>query len=108
MTKIMTASKQMTDGQIENAVNKLRDALRKHRSEISLEAAQQVLGVENLGMILLAPFSKLAEMFSSLIVRTARTNRSRTAQEALGATCRLLCTNQDVVDSMPKSEADEV
>ena len=37
MTQIMNASdvKVMTDGQIEDAVNKLRDAMRKHRSENS-------------------------------------------------------------------------
>jgi hypothetical protein len=38
MTQIMTAT-EMTDGQIENAVNKLRDAMRKHRSEITSDVA---------------------------------------------------------------------
>ena len=60
MAETMTAS-EMTDGQIENAVDKLRAAMRKHRSEISSGIAQQVLGVENLGMEMFTPFRKRAE-----------------------------------------------
>jgi hypothetical protein len=106
MTEIMTAAK-MTDGQIENAVNKLRDAMRKHRSEISSDVAQQVLGVENLGMMMFTPFREHAEAVSNLIVRKVTVNRSRTPQGALDATGRAQSTDSEVVDAMPKGEGDE-
>jgi hypothetical protein len=107
MTQIMTAA-EMTDGQIENAVNKLRDAMRKHRSEITSDVAQQVLGVENLGMMMFTPFRERAEAVSNLIVRTAKVNRSRSQQEAIEATGRAQYTDRRVVDAMPKGEGDEV
>ncbi len=108
MTTIMTAPETMTDGQIENAVNKLRDAMRKHRAEISSDVAQQVLGVENLGMMMFTPFCERAEMVSNFIVRKVTVNRSRTRQEALDATGRKQYTDRKVVDSMPNAKADKV
>lgn len=107
MTQIVTAAT-MTDGQIENAVSKLRDAMRKHRSEISSDIAQQVLGVENLGMMMYAPFRERAEAVSNLIVRKVKVNRSRSPQEALDATGRVQYTKRTVMDSMPKGDGDEV
>lgn len=107
MTQIMTAA-EMTDGQIENAVSKLRDAMRKHRSEITSDVAQHVLGVENLGMMMFTPFRQRALAVSNLIVRKAKVNRSRSEQEALEATGRAQCTDRKVVDAMPKGEGDEV
>ena len=107
MTKIMTAT-EMTDGQIENAVNKLRDAIRKHRSEITSDVAQQVLGVENLGMMMFTPFRERAEAVSNLIVRKVKVNRGRSQQEAIEATGRAQYTDRKVVDSMPKGEGEEV
>ena len=107
MTKIMTAT-EMTDGQIENAVGKLRDALRKHRSEITSDVAQEVLGVENLGMMMFAPFRQRVEEVSNLIIRTAEVNRHRSPQEAIEATGRVQYTDRKVVDAMPKTSADEV
>ena len=103
----MTAT-EMTDGQIENAVNKLRDAMRKHRSSITSDVAQQVLGVENLGMMMFTPFRERAEVVSNLIIRKVKVNRSRSPQEALDATGRVQYTDRKVVDSMPKGEGDEV
>ena len=108
MTKVMTASKPMTDGQIENVVNKLRDALRKHRSEFSSEPVQQVLGVENLGMELMAPFRQRVEAVSNMITRRAKVNRTRNAQVAIDATGRRQYTDKDVVDAMPNGEGEEV
>ncbi len=102
----MTAA-EITDGQIENAVNKLRDAMRKHRSEITSDVAQQVLGVENLGMLMFTPFRERAEAVSNLIVRKATVNRSRFPQEALEATGRAQYTDRKVVDAMPKGEGNE-
>ena len=107
MTQIMTAT-EMADGQIENAVNKLRDAMRKHRSEITSDVAQQVLGVENLGMLMFTPFRERAEVVSNLIVRKATVNRSRSQQEAIEATGRAQYTDRNVVDAMPKGEGNEV
>lgn len=107
MTQIMTAA-EMTDGQIENAVSKLRDAMRKHRSEITTDVAQQVLGVENLGMMMFTPFRERAEAVSNLIIRTAKVNRGRSQQEAIEATGRAQYTDRKVVDAMPKGEGDEV
>lgn len=103
MTQIVIATG-MTDGQIENAVNKLRDALRKHRAEITKDAAQQVLGVENLGMMMFTPFRERAEALLNLIIRKAKVNRGRSGQEAIEATGRKQCTNRKVVDSMSKGE----
>lgn len=72
MAKTMTASKPMTDGQIENVVSKLRDALRKHRTDFGLEPVQRVLGIENLGMELLTPFRTRVEAISKLIARRVK------------------------------------
>lgn len=78
MAKTMTASQiEMTDGQIDNVCAKLRDALRKHRGEISLEAAQVAIGVENIGMMMFTPFRELAEVFSRTIIRRVRVNCGR-------------------------------
>lgn len=107
MTRIMTAA-EMTDGQIENAVNKLRDAMRKHRSEITSDVAQQVLGVENLGMMMFTPFRECAEAVSNRSVRKAKVNRGRSQQEAIEATGRAQYTDRKVVNAMPKGGGDEV
>jgi len=98
----------MTDGQIENTVSKLRDAMRKHRSEISSDVAQRILGVENLGMMMFAPFRERAEALSNLIVRKVKVNRTRTPQEALDATGRKQYADRNVVDSIPKGDGEEV
>jgi hypothetical protein len=109
MAKTMTASVQsITDGQIDNVVAKLRDALRKHRGEFGSEAAQQVLGVENLGMELLAPFRKRVEAIADMIVRRVKVDRSRSPQEMLAANGRAQYVDKDVVKTMPKGEGDEV
>ena len=107
MTKIMTAS-QMTDGQIENAVNKLRDAMRKDRSEITSEVAQRVLGVENLGMIMFTPFRERAEAISNLIVHPVTVNRRREPMDAIKATGRNFYGNEAVVKAMPRGDGDKV
>ena len=109
MTKTMTALKQMTDGQIEDLVNKLRDAARKHRDELSSEAVQQALGTDNLGMVLFAPFRKIVEMVSTMFTRlVSGINRNQSPQEALDATGRKQCTIQSVVDAMPRGEGESV
>lgn len=110
MAKTMTASQQkpMTDGQIDAVANKLRDALRKHRSEISSEVAQQVNGIDNLGMLLYAPYRERAEALSKVIVRHVKVDRTLEPQTILDATNRTPYTDRSVVDSMPRGEGNEV
>jgi len=106
MAQTMTASK-MTDGQIENTLDKFRCALRKHREEITSEAAQMALGVENIGMLMLAPFKERAEVLSGMIVRHVTVNRSRNPQEMLDATGRRQYTNIEVVNNVPRGKGEE-
>ena len=101
--KTMIASG-MTDGQIETALAKVRDAMRKHRNDFLKSVAQQVLGVENLGMEMFAPFRKHAEMMSKFIVRHVKVNRNRPPRVALQATGRNLYVNDEVVAAMPKGK----
>ena len=111
MAKTMTAPQQktMTDGQIDDLVNKLRDAVRKHREELGSEAVQEVLGTDNLGMVLFDPFRKLVEMVSNMFTRlVSGINRNQTSQEALDATGRKQYTTQSVVDAMPRGEGENV
>ena len=103
--KTMTAL--MTDGQIDNVVDKFRAAVRKHRGEFGSDAVQQALGVENLGMKLLEPFRKLVEAFSNMIVRHVKVDWKFTPQQALDATGRKQYTDKSVVESMPRGEDDE-
>ena len=106
MTQTMSASEQMTDGQIENVVSKLRDALRKHRAEISSSVAQQVLGTQNLGMTMFTPFRDLVAAVSNIIVVPAVVvDCSRSSQQALAATGRAQYTDRKVVENMPKAPA---
>jgi len=105
MAKTMTAS--MTDGQIENVVDKFRAVVRKHRGEFNSEAVQQVLGLENLGMELLAPFRKHVEAMSNVIVHCVKVDRTRTPQQVLDATGREQYTARDVVAGMPRGEGEE-
>lgn len=111
MAKTMTAPQQktMTDGQIDDLVNKLRDAARKHRDELGSEDVQAALGTDNLGMVLFAPFRKLVETMSTMFTRLVRDiNRNQTPQEAINATGRKQYTSQSVVDAMPRGEGENV
>lgn len=108
MAKTMTASvATITDGQIENVVAKLRDSLRKHRTEFGSESAQRALGVSNLGARLLEPFRAFVEADSNMLVRHAHVNRSRAPQEMLDATGRKQYTDKDVVATIPQGEGEE-
>lgn len=107
MTQSMTAI-EMTDEQIENAINKLRDVMRKHRFEIPSDVAQRVIGVEDLGMVMFVPFRERAEAVSNLIVRKVKVNRGRSQQQAIDATGRVQHIVRKVVNEMPKCEGDEV
>lgn len=100
MEKTVTASV-MTDGQIDNLVDKFRAAARKHRAEFASDAVQQVLGVANLGMELLEPFRRRVDAVSEIIVRHVKVDRTRTPQQVLDATGRRQYVDPDVVTSMP-------
>jgi len=105
----MTASQQqMTDGQIENLVDKFRATLRKHRSEISQIIAQEIVGIENLGMECYEPIRKHVEVRSNTIVRRVKVNRNRNGQEAIDATGRRQYAEKSVVNAMPQGEGEEV
>lgn len=107
MTPSESAVKTMTDAQIEKAVDKVRNAFRKHRSEIGSDVAQQVLGVENLGMLMFAPFRERTEVISKLIVRSFKTSGKRSFQEALDATGRKQYTDRKVVNAVSPRESEE-
>ena len=109
MAKTVTASQQMmTDGQIDNVVDKFRAALCQHRREFLFDAVQRLLGAENLGMECLTPFCALVEAQSDFIFRRVKVDRSRTPQAVLNATGRNQYINKDVVNVIPKGEGEEV
>lgn len=102
MAKTMTAFI-MTPDQIEDAVNKLRDAMRKHRTEISREVAQQVLGLANLGMMMFSPFRERADAITNMITRHVSVNRNRSPEDAIKATGRTpWYIDQEVLSEMPR------
>ena len=109
MTKIMTPSvKTMTAGQIDKAVANYRALLEKHFREFDAEAVQTVLGQEELAGETFAIFRTRVEAISNLVVRTAKVDRTRTAQAALDVTSRKQYTDKDVVDAMPQGTGEEV
>jgi hypothetical protein len=86
----------------------LRDALRKHREEITTEAAQFALGVENIGMKMFTVFREQVEAGSKMIVRLVKgVNRSQEPQPMLDATGRVQYTDKTVVESMPRGEGEK-
>lgn len=108
MTKIMTPSvAEMTDGQIDKAVELYRAMLRKHRGELGSEPVQQVLGQPEFIGEMVGVLCKRAEAVSNLIVRHVKVDRAKTPQQMLDATGRRQYTNADVVQTMPKGEGDE-
>lgn len=107
----MTASVEttnITNGQIEDLVDKLRAATRKHRREIPKDFAQQALGVDNLGMRLFTVFRDLVETMASAIIRIVKVDRILTHEQQLAATGRKQYVSADVVAAMPRGEGSEV
>lgn len=108
MTKVMTPSAPMTDGQIDKAVDHYRNTLKKHRDEIgSSDAVQQVLGQPGYLAQLLAVIRKHAAAVSDLIVRQVKVDRTRTPQAMLEATGRKQYTDSNVVAAMPHGAGEE-
>lgn len=111
MTEIMLASDTgMSDGQIDDLANKVRDAARNHRDEFDKDAAQEALRNPDIGMQLLAVFRKLVEDIRRQVVHIAivAVNRSRTPWQALYACGRKLYVNDAVVDAMPRGTGEKV
>ena len=107
MAETMIASDEMTGRQIETALDQVRAAMRKHSSEIPKEIAQQVLGVDNLGMQMFAVFRKQAEMFSNMIVHRWKASLMPSPMEVLKATGRRLYVDDAVVSAMPRGTGEE-
>lgn len=113
MAQTMIASEEdtITDGQIDDLANRLRDAARKHRHEVPRDAAQQALGFDNLGMRLFAAFRELVVAVAGLIVRHVENiDRAQTPKRAFVATTgrRTLYVNDDVAATMPQGEGASV
>lgn len=107
MTEITDTTK-ITDWQIEDTIDRVRDELLKHRFEITADVAQQILGVENLGAMMLGPYYERVEALEGILFVTVKVNRVRSPQEAIDATGCVQDTDHKIVDAMPKGEGDEV
>ena len=110
MTKVMTPSQQteMSDGQIEKAVDIYRALLRKHRLELDSDAVQRVLGQSEYVTEQVAVLRERVEAVSNRIVRRVRVDRTRTPQEVIDATGRTQYVDKNVLATMPQGEGDEV
>lgn len=101
-TMIASVNETMTDGQLDDLAAKLRVAARKHRDEFPRDAAQEALGMPNLGMHLLAAFRKLVEDISKQVIRIVTVDRARSPMMALKASGRKLYLNDNVVNAIPR------
>lgn len=111
MEKSITPSTQVaeiTDGQIDKAVDIYRAMLRKHRSELGSVAAQQVLGQADYVSEQVSVLRRRVEAVSNLIIRRITVNRDRSPEQALNATGRRQYVDKDVVKTMPRGEGLEV
>ncbi len=109
MAKPMTASVEsgMTDGQIDDMADKLRAALRKHRSEIPSDIAQQVSGIPNLGMKMFEVVRELAEVMSDILVRLVENiDRTRKPEQVIAETGRRQYVDSEVVAAMPRGQGE--
>lgn len=107
MSSMTPSATGITDGQIDKVVSVLRDQLRKHGGQFSVDAVQQVLGQDELGSDLLTVFRKRVEVVSNRITRRISVKRNRTPQDMLDATGRNQHTDKGVVKSMPRGTGDE-
>ena len=108
MAKTVTPSvAEMTDGQIDKAVELYRAMLQKHRGELGSEPVQQVLGKPEFVGEMVGVLRKRVEAVSNLIVRRVKVDRSCSPQQALSATGRKQYTDRGVVKTMPRGEGEE-
>jgi hypothetical protein len=97
----------MTDGQIDKAVDTYRTMLRKHRLELGSDAVQHAFGQPGYVAEQVAVLRKYAEAVSSILIRHATVNRTRTPMEAIDATGRIKYCNDNVVVTMPQGEGNK-
>jgi hypothetical protein len=106
MAKTMTPPlNEMSEGQINKAVDKFRDAMRKHRRQISSADAQGALGVDNLGTRMFAVFRNVAQAMSGCVVRIVTVSRARSTLDALKACGRTLYVKEEVAATAPRGTA---
>lgn len=102
----MTPS-EMTDRQIEKAVDLYRALLRKHRSELGSEAVQHVFGQPDYVAEMFSVLRRRVEAVSNLIIRHVSVYRHQTPQSVLDVTGRKTYVNASVVETMPRGEGAE-
>ncbi|MEN9649419.1 MAG: hypothetical protein RL094_386 [Candidatus Parcubacteria bacterium] len=93
----------MTDAQIEEAISQLRIVMHLHKYDITSDAAQKALGMEDLGMELFRSFRDCAEADSHTIVRTVPVDRSLNLRQATRAMSAHL---EDNTAGFPSSEGE--
>jgi len=99
---------EMTDGQIDKAVDAYRTMLRKHRAELGSGSVQQVLTQPNYLGEQVGVLRRFVKAVSNIIICCAKVNRSQKPQEAIKATGRVQYVSNDVVASMPHGESEDV
>lgn len=108
MTQVMTPSvNAITSGQIDKSVGLYRALLEKHRSALSSEATQRVLGQPDFVAEMYAVLSKRVEAVSNMITRRVTVDRTPSLQAMLNDLGRTQYVDGDVVKTMPRGEGDE-
>ena len=98
----------MTDGQIEDVLNILRDKMHKHRSVITTDAAQLVFVIENLAMVMFTSFRECADAMSKMIIRKVSANHDCPPEQLLSALGQKQYCNHDVLATMPRGKGSEI
>lgn len=106
MTTFMTPSR-MTEGQLDKAVDLYRAMVRKHSSEFSSDAVQQVLGQPDYVAEQVAVLRHRVEAVSEMIVRPFKIDRTKTVEQMISALGRKEYVNHDVLATMPLEGPDE-
>jgi hypothetical protein len=81
---IIASPKIMTDRQVENLLNRIRDAARRHQPEIPRDIAQWILGISNLGSIMFYDFLEMAKEMMEPIIHYVEVDRSLSHDQQLG------------------------
>ncbi len=106
LTKALTPSKPVTEGQIGKVQELLGSAMRKHASELPSDSVQLVVSQEGdaLQADLLAVIRKRVERRVNTIVRVvSKLDRTRKPQQVLDATGRFQYMDNSVVATMPSN-----
>ncbi len=100
----MTPSKEMTDGQIDKAVDSYRAVLRKHRSELGSENVQYILGQPEYVAEQVLVLRRRVESVSEMIVRHFKIDPNKSPNQMITALGRKEYVNVDVLSTMPAPE----